>query len=224
MKLDDFKQHVAKSQILSDREARDLLTLLVGIKPDRELPFVEKKRTGKHTRLEDSGGKYTLLEFPITKVTRWNTTFPGGVSCRLAIDDSTYVEISEVEFCNPADFPIDDVQIDNCEIFYADKIEKIPEKLCMGNSVYKAVFTPPAKVEASKHYVEVHFKTKSYSGPGTIAKLCGKGSQTVTINGQTIEAAIVKSFAPTNEWNCLLGLKMKTVDTDSDSTLPNLSP
>ncbi len=213
MKLDEFKQYVATSEILLDREVRDLLTHLVGVKPNRELPFIAEERTG------NPAGEYAHLQFHVEKVIRKNVTFPEGVSCTVGISQwygSGYIEISEVEFCNPADFPIDDVQIHNNTEFYADKIEKIPEKLCMGNSVYKAVFTPPAKVKASDYYIEIYFRTKSYSGPGTVAKLCGTESQTVTIDGWRIDANIC-NHGSINRWNCLLGMKMKAVIMDSDS-------
>ena len=234
MKLDDFKQHVAKSDILTDREARDLLTLLVGIKPDRELPFTAKKRTGKYTQLGNLDETFTKFEFRTNKVSRHNVNFPEGVSCHVAfggLEFNCQLEICEVEFCNPADFPINDVQIDRDVsgivkmLHHADKIEKIPEKLHMGNSVYKAMFTPSVEVKVVREglcIISIHFKTKSYSGLGTAAKLFGSTSQTVSVDGHDIMALISHIDRDSDidsdsdkVWYSLLSLKMKLVKTQS---------
>ncbi len=219
MTLDDFKQHVAKSVILTDREARDLLTLFVGIQPDRELMFTAKQRTGT----------FTKLEFPTNKVLRHSVNFPEGVSCEVeftGLEFNDQLEISEVEFCNPADFPINDVQIASVfgrkqMTYHADNIEKIPEKLHMRNSVYKAIFTPSAEVKAVREgvfIISIHFKTKSYSGIGTAARLFGSTTEEVSVDGHDITAFIGDIDCDSEGdlgWYSLLSLKMKLVKTQS---------
>ncbi len=215
MNMDEFKECAAKSEILSDQEARDLFTHIVGMNPNREMKFTNKERVGT----------FGMLEFTATDVTPVtnNVYFPYGAHCQLYFEGlgaGETVEISEVQFCNPADFPIDEIQFTTGNVHNqgssADKIAKIPEKLCHGYSVYRSTFKPAFKI-ADLSAVQIHFKTKTYSGSGTASLISGERSQRVTLQGKSVDVTIQHSYDAYwgnyeyDKWYFMLGMKMKVV-------------
>ncbi len=210
MTMVDFKRCAAKSEILLDREARDLFTLLVGMRPDRQLPFGCKERIGTYGR----------VEFAVTTVSTNNVYFPYGGYCQVAIEGleaKETVEISEVEFCNPADFSVDDIRlsIEDPENI-ADKIEKIPEKLCIGHPIFKAKFNQPVRIGNCSAF-SVQFKTKSFSGLAPLGVFYGNLSQGFKWSGETSQVRVQHSRDNYygnymyDKWYFLLGMKMKVV-------------
>ncbi len=210
MNMDDFKNCAAKSEVLSDREARDLFTLLVGMIPDREIPFGHKERVGTFGR----------LEFDVTNVSTNNVYFPYGGYCQLTLEglgSGQTVEISEVEFCNPADLSVDDIRlsIEDCENT-ADKIEKIPEKRCSGHAIFKATFNQPVKILNCNAF-SILFKTKSFSGLAPLGVVRGTLSEVFKWRGETIQARIQHSRDNYygnymyDTWYFLISMKMKVV-------------
>ena len=223
MDMGDFKHHVAKSKILSDSEARDLFTLLVGVEPDRQIAFKEEPRCGPIHR------PYKQLDFQIDKVKNCRVNFPQGVYCMLRVTGLKpglqMLEISEVEFCNAFDMTS---QINNCQLIGRDikhtaaKIERVPdlEREDRGMKVYKAIFKPTVKFPNNSS-IQVNFKSKVHSGMGTVAVLSGTKSSTLAVRGQAVTLCIEESADFANHrkldgWYALLGFKMNIATNDTD--------
>ena len=189
--LDEFSTHAAKGNILHDREARDLFLLLAGSKPDRPIPFIAEPRPGSAQQ----------IELTVTHIRSENITFPQGTTCSIQFQqfnpDET-IKICEIQYCNPADFPIDLVKINTknsggfVTVAEANKIEKIPGKLMFGSSIYRAIFNNPVIVKSCSAQIHFAFQTKTYSGPGSAAYIQGSPQQTFQIKGRNISVNIAQ--------------------------------
>ncbi len=196
-------KHVANNHILSDQEARGLLIHLNGTKPDPPLVFIQEQRLGIAS----------LVEFKCTSITTINLNFPGGTYCTLQFNVNNMAglvaEIKEVHFSNPADFPIDNIQIFvNGAYTNCDRVEKIVGKVLHGHPVYKAIFEKPVTYHPTSYQAQVYFRTKTYSGLGTGALINGDSyNQTVTISGESYDITL-PDYSST-AWYFLVGLIMK---------------
>ena len=174
-------KYAANNRVLRDNEARGLLTFYLGTKPDPPLVFSETRRKGNTS----------LVEFKGTSVSKYNLHFPTGTYCALRFGANNMAgiqaEISEVHFSNPADFPIDNIQIIfGDRSFTCDKVEKIIGKMLHNFPVYKAIFDKPVTYYPENYHAQVHFKTKSYSGTATAAIINGNSNyHSFTLNGRS---------------------------------------
>ncbi len=230
--MEEFSTHAAKGNILHDREARDLFTLLAGSTPNRPIPFISNRRSGTAHH----------IELAATQITSRNINFPQGTTCGLQFqhfNTNEALKILEIEFCNPADFPIDVIQISQggggfmgtTTVVEADKVEKIPGKQMFGFSIYRAIFKTPVTLKSRSEQIQFGFRTKTYSGPGTIAYIQGAPQQTFELKGRPISINIQQdqnqsvfggsrftthqtassSFGLNQDggWHCLVRLKLK---------------
>ncbi len=203
MSKEEFMEHAAKSDVLSDREARDLLTYYMDTEPARPLQFPENRRLGNAK----------IVEFPGTSVSTESLNFPNGTYLTLQFDNSTMsglqVVISEIHFCNPADFPIDEVQVYvNGTYTSCDKVEKIPDKLYCGYPVYRAIFRKPVSYQPYNYQALVHFKTKSYTGVGTGAVIyAGSYYHQFSVNEKNL--ALTLYGYNSSSWRFLVALKIR---------------
>ncbi len=199
----EFMEHVAKSDVLSDREARDLLTHFMETEPARPLPFPGNSRLGNAK----------IVEFPGSSVNTESLNFPAGTYLTLQFNNNKcnmsglQAEISEVHFCNPADFPIDNVQIYTGSYTSCDKVEKVAGKLYCEYPVYRAIFHKPVSYSPYSHHAQVHFKTKTCTGVGTGALIHGNYYHEFTVNDRNVGLTLY-GYNSTS-WRFLVALKIK---------------
>ncbi len=181
MTLKDFVEEVANCDILNDKEVRTLLIYLNGGKPKSLMLFRDQAR----------GDLMETVRFYVESAEKVNINLPEGVCCKMTIneleDDLDALEISEIHFSNPADFPFDVVKVGDVK---ADEIVKIIDEEFQGFPVYKAVFRKPIHL-LSKLSTTIYLKTSTYSGTApsvrfkygtSIAKYIGDCKQYININ------------------------------------------
>ncbi len=161
-----------------------------------------------------------MIEFKGDSLKRENVTFPGGASSLVTFKDvggqriGNILEIGAVYFCNPAEFPIDCIQLrpsqNSC--ITADQVQKVQGRLYLGNPVYKATFDKPVEYfpanKGCNWWLEIHFKTKKYSGVGTGAIISGNIHQTFTIDGKEMNTELTNG-PDDSSWHFLVGLSIK---------------
>ncbi len=230
MTLEEFLHNVSNTEVLTDREVRGIVTVLGGAKPIVPVTFPDKPR----------GGTFEEIRFNnIKEIKKINVKLPDGIFCDISLkhlNADEIFELSEIHFCNPADFPYDVVRVNEIS---ANQILKIPNRLV--NSlpesspmesfpVYKAVFNKPIKL--SSNSARVHLKTSTYSGTAPSAYITGASSrdQSIKLKDKTIKikpspdpnyslvnfiwsqsAAIREKDA--RSWCFLLGIKGRMVET-----------
>lgn len=189
MSLEDFSKHVANTGILTDTEVRGLFTLLTGTKPKAPLPFPTKKRIGL-------GNSYVIEFAPITMITTEPRQVSLGqgvaVNCPLEINNLQPNErayITEVYFCNPADFPFDDIRFSDIEstaaaytfaggygrqgkVCKANSTEKMVAKSIDGCSVYKATFPETFALHSDMPHGVVKFNSSTFNGILPVPYIC----------------------------------------------------
>ncbi len=165
MLLEDFVEEVANCDILNDQELRILFTHLAGGTPKSSMPFLDQSR----------GGPYQEVRFKDVRLEKFNVNLPDGVCCSVKIEELRYsyaLEMSEIHFSNPADFPFDVLQVVDKK---ADEILKIPGEEFNKFPVYKAVFKKPLLLTSNFH---IYLKTSTYSGKAPSTRIVSDHNST----------------------------------------------
>ncbi len=182
MRLKEFVNEVANSDILNDQELRILFTYLNGGQPKTPMPFTDQVR----------GSPMEKVRFQDISVEKFNVNLPEGVSCSVKIESleaSHALQISEVDFINPADFPFDILQIvDANTITKADDILKITGEEFESFPVYKAVFKKPVCLTSQFH---IYLKTSTYSGTAPSVRIIGNSNNYQTIHISSNQCSLV---------------------------------
>ncbi len=174
--------NVSTTDVLTDREVRSIMTLLAGAKPNVPVTFPSEPRGGIST--------FEEIQFTISELRKISIQLPKGVTCGIAVENlnaGETFEISEVHFCNPADFPYDVVHVNDN---YANKIEKIPQRVIFkACSVYKAVFNTPIPIPSHPDSAKVSLKTSTYSGTAPSVYLTSSPGreQSIRLNEGTLK-------------------------------------
>ena len=172
--MKEFVDEVANNDILSDKEVRGLLTHIGGGKPKALLPFSDRARCGPIQK----------FRFNNVTVEKLNINLPAGVVCFVSIENLEnlhVLEIAEIHFCNPADFPFDVMIINGTK---ADEIVKIAEDTFSSFPVYRAIFRKP--VILPTHKVPIVLKTSTYSGTAPSVRVVGSNNyQDIQLNSKS---------------------------------------
>ncbi len=206
MTLDKFLHNVSNTEVLTDREVRGIVTVIGGAKPNVPVTFPDKPR----------GRMFEEIQFTeIEQIRKINVQLPLGVFCDIkleGLDAGEILEVSEIHFCNPADFPYDVVQTHGCHGITASKILKIPNQMIGSAPVYKAIFNRPIKL--SSNFARVHLKTSTYSGTAPSAYITGRSSNvSVKLNDKSIKIKLgldTVALASTSTDYCHLSIAHET--------------
>ena len=202
MTLEEFGQNVACNQILTDNEARYLLTLYSGVKPPKVLPFKTDKRVAN----------FKLLEFPAQSISTVSCGFYGQTPlCILAFSNlaASQIEISELHFCQPVGHEtIDGVNIDGT---LAKSIVKVDDQTFKGYPIYKASFESPYRC-SSQCRPNVYFNDETIPHNNVAAAILHASTIThsFTLNAKPITVSL-RGYDDYSSWQCLLALKMRYV-------------
>ncbi len=109
MTLEEFGENIANCGVLTDKEARYLLTLYSRTKPSEVLPFEGKSHSSTETFLPSDGrdranchGGFQLLEFSAKVNSTQLPITSYNVGCTLGITNANCdIQISELHFCQP---------------------------------------------------------------------------------------------------------------------------
>ncbi len=207
MTLEQFGQNVACNEILTDKEARYLLTLYSGVKPPQVLPFKTEKRAAN----------FKLLEFPAQSISTVNCRNYGQTpACILDFSNlaACDIEISELQFCQTTDRETNDsVQIEGTA---AKSVVKVGDQTFKGYPIYKASFEKAYRFSTqSRDTLCVYFQNTNSDFPyslGTVAILQADTiTHSFTINGKPITVSL-QGYDNVSSWYCLLALKMRYVN------------
>ncbi len=190
----EFVSNVANTEILTDREVRTIFTVLAGGKPNVPMQFENQKRGGSFHQVLFSG---------IGDANKINISLPEGVVCNVTLQNlgaNKTLELSEIYFVNPADFPYDVVKVGEETAW---KIEKIPQPEFIAYPVYKAVFDRLVKISQSQFGVSL--KTSKYAGSAPTAYISGTQHnwQTVELNGKSLKMQLEIDSKYAMEASCI---------------------
>ena len=194
MTQEEFVKNVANTEILTDREVRTIFTVLAGGEPNVPMQFENQER----------GGSFQQVLFSsIADASKINISLPEGVVCNVKLQGlraNDTLELSEIYFLNPADFPYDVVRVGEETTW---KIEKIPQFQLLSYPVYRAVFDSVVKTCHSQFGVSL--KAYKYTGSAPTAYISGTQHnwQTVELNGKSLKMQLEIDSKYAMEASCI---------------------
>ncbi len=205
--------------MLSNEEARYLLTLYTGTKPSNALPFKADKRSPAANFKPSTAGNFQLLEFKARSVSGHNASNTKNVTCTLDFNNSINcdMEISEIQFCQWSDSHyngITSVEIDDKGQgpVSATSIVKLRNQEFTGHPVYTASFEEPFRFSPQRSKLHICFKlNQKYDAIVTKLQAC-TAYHLFKINGRNVQVSFRDSTGPQIIWHCLLALKGQCIE------------
>ncbi len=196
MTLEEFGQHVVNCEVLTDKEARYLLTLYSGTKPSEVMSFKGENRTGT----------WELLEFKANSV---SIVYPNrnNVPCNLHITNygDREIQISELHFCQPEGAA--DIESVELQGTVAKSVVRLQNQTFKNHPVYKASFEKPVQFVPKYCTPQILFRSNNEPYNAQVALLVGNINHAFNVNGKQIQISL-KGYN-NSRWYGLVAAKIK---------------
>ncbi len=218
MRLEGFGRNVANCEVLTDKEARYLLTLYSGTKPSELMSFKQENRTA-------CTGNWELLQFKANSVSPvLINPHCNYVTYHLHITNNAdcEIQISELHFCQPegaAD--IESVQLQGR---VTESVVRLQNQTFKNHPVYIVSFEKPVQILPQYCTPQIWFRSNNQLYNRQVAVLVGSLNHAFNVNGKQIQISL--EGCRDREWYCLVAVKMKCASPKyirSDHTFQTIS-
>lgn len=218
MDVDEFIRSVSSAEVLITEESLNLILLMKGSTPKKELPFSSAERGGPWTEefFKDlsnaSQHGYYPGNQPYSKTapTLLNTSIPFQIN----YGKSRIIYIKSVFLINNTSSQFSSVSLLNSE----GKISRLENRTYLGYQLYEAVFNPKVKMQSNK-IVPIDEPPFSVQQQSTASILVQQSfsprqqplRQSALLQGQKTIGANTTITMQNVPWNFVVGFKFKTL-------------